>query len=150
MRISSVGTGVRRRVAIVSFAAVLLATTLTGCTSARSGLGTSASSCYLALPTADQAVHGHGHFLGVKLFTVGSLRHTAPHLYSVLHQENASAQHVCAVGYSGQFSSKSVKNPRGKASGHLAVVVSTSPGNRLLATVIFTRIPLRFTHTHLG
>ena len=140
----------RRRLAILAFSGVLLAATLTGCTSARSGLGTSASSCYLALPTANQAVHGDGHFLGVKLFTVGSLRRTAPHLYAAIHNENNSTQHVCAVAYSGDFSRRSVKYPRGKSSGHLAVVVSTSPGDRLLATVIFTRIPLNFNHSHLG
>jgi len=148
MNVSRMSFSLRRRVVIVSFTGVLLATSLASCTSARSSLGTSDSSCYLALPTANEAVHGHGHFLGVKLFTVGSLRHTAPHLYTELHQENAATQKVCAVAYSGNFSSTSVKDPRGKPSGRLAVVVSTSPSNRLLATVIFTRIPLRFNHSH--
>ncbi len=148
MRITKARRWWRTRVAVASVTGVLLVTSLAGCTSARSSLGTSDSSCYLALPTANQAIHGHGHFLGVKLFTVGSLHHTAPHLYAVLHDDIASTQHVCAVAYSGQFSRGAVKEPQGKASGRLAVVVSTSPGNRLLATVIFSRIPLRFSHTH--
>jgi hypothetical protein len=138
----------RARVAIASVTGVLMVMSLAGCTSARSSLGTSDSSCYLALPTANQAIHGHGHFLGVKLFTVGSLHHAAPHLYAVLPDDISSTQHVCAVAYTGHFSGGGVKDPRGQASGRLAVVISTSPGNRLLATVIFSRIPLRFSHTH--
>jgi hypothetical protein len=138
----------RNKVAIASVTGVLLVTLLAGCTSARSSLGTSDSSCYLSLPTANQAIHGHGHFLGVKLFTIGSLHHTAPHLYAVLHDDISSTQHVCAVAYTGHFSRGAVRDPRGQTSGRLAVVVSTSPGNRLLATVIFSRIPLRFSHTH--
>ncbi len=44
----------------------------------------------------------------------------------------------------------SVSDARGRSSGHLAVVVSTTPGNHLLGTVIFTKAPLHFGHSHVG
>jgi hypothetical protein len=140
----------RRRLAALAASAVLCVLVLSGCTSARSGLGTSDSSCYLALPTASQAVGGHGRFLGVHMFTVGTLRHKAPHLYNDLSTQLHTSQRVCVVAYSGSFRSSSVQSARGKASGKLAVAVSTYPGNHLLGTVLFSHIPLRFSHSHLG
>jgi hypothetical protein len=128
----------------------VLAVVVTGCTTARSDLGTSASSCYSALPTADSAVHGHGRLLGVQRFTLAALRQKTPHLFADLPPEEPSTQRVCVVAFGGQFSAASVEDARGRSSGHLAVVVSTTPGNHLLGTVIFARPPLRFSHTHAG
>ena len=50
----------------------------------------------------------------------------------------------------GNFTAASVSDPRGRSSGKLAVVVSTTPGNHLLGTVIFTKAPLHFGHSHAG
>ena len=44
------------------------ASALGACSAARSGLGTTDESCYLALPTTAKAVGGHGHLAGVRKF----------------------------------------------------------------------------------
>lgn len=137
----------RRRVA--GFVVCLLAAgLLAGCTTARSNLGTSDSSCYSALPTATKAVHSHGRLIGVHRFTVSGLRRQAPHLAHDVATKEPGTQSICVVAFQGHFTAGSVSNARGRASGRLAVVVSTTPGNHLLRTVIFTRPPLRFGHSH--
>lgn len=129
---------------------LLLAGVLAGCSSARSSLGTSDSSCYLALPTATKAIGGHGRLLGVHLFTLTSLRHRSPHLFKALALGHDGSERVCVVAFSGVFDQATVSHPRGRSSGRLAVVVATTPGNELLGTVIFTRAPLHFGHPHIG
>jgi hypothetical protein len=126
----------------------LLATVLAGCTSARSSLGTSDSSCFSTLPTASHAVGGHGHFLGVRLFTLTQLHTMAPHLYADLQAAHASAAHLCVSAYKGSFTSSDVSKPIGSASGALATVVVNAADRKLLATVVFTRLPVRFGHSH--
>lgn len=129
---------------------VVAAAFLADCTTARSDLGTSVSSCYHALPTATKAVNMRGHLLGVQEFTVGSLRRGAPSLSRELATSAASGSRICVVAFSGTFDASSVSAPRGLATGHLAVVVTTTPGNHLLGTVILPRAPLRFGHPHVG
>ena len=146
---SATGRRGTRRLAGALAGCVLLATVLTGCTSARSGLGTSDSGCYLALPTATKAVESHGRLLGVHLFTLTALQHKAPHLFQKL-ATRASSQRVCVIAFEGHFDANSVSAPLGRPSGRLAVVVSTIPANHLLGTVIFTRPPLHFGHPHIG
>jgi hypothetical protein len=41
-----------------------------------------------------------------------------------------------------------VMKPLGQPAGMLAVVVVTSPGNKLLGTVVLTKLPVRFRHTN--
>jgi hypothetical protein len=131
-------------------ACLLAATLVAGCTTARSELGTSVSSCYLALPTATSAVRGHGHLLGVQRFTVGQLQQRAPGLYRDLASHPPASKRVCVVAFGGTtFHASSVSDARGRNSGRLAIVVSTTPGNHLLGTVIFAQAPLRFGHTHV-
>jgi len=114
------------------------------------GLGTSDSSCYLALPTATKAVGSHGHLLGVQKFSLSALRKNAPHLLHDLATKASGSETVCIIAFTGKFTAGSVSEPRGRASGHLAVVVSTTPGNHLVGTVIFTKAPLHFGHSHAG
>ena len=118
---------------------LLAAAAVADCTTARSDLGTSVSSCYLALPTATKAVHMHGHLLGVQEFTVGSLQRQAPGFYRELAPDAAPGRRICVVAFSGTFDASSVSEPRGRPSGQLAVVVSTTPGNHLLGTVILAQ-----------
>jgi hypothetical protein len=139
-----------RRVGRLAVGALLAATVLAGCTSVRSSLGTSDSSCFLALPTATKAVHSHGHLIGVHLFSSTSLRHKAPHLYAALKADHDVPKEVCVVAFNGTFSSSGVTKPIGHASGHLAVVVTRTPSNALLGTVIFGHAPLHFGHPHIG
>ena len=149
MAIRSVGRRAWRHGAVSFAACVMLAGIATGCTTARSDLGTSSSSCYLALPAATSAVRGHGRLLGVERFTLSSLRQQAPRFYGQLDPKGAGSQRVCVIAFGGRFDSSSVSSPRGRSSGHLAVVVSTAPGNHVLGTVILARPPLRLSLIHI-
>lgn len=142
------GSRAGRRVVGGLVGCLLVATLVADCTTARSDLGTSVSSCYLALPTATEAVGSHGHLLGVQRFTVGALKQRAPVLYRDLATHPPSSEGVCVVAFSGTFRASGVTDARGRPSGRLAVVVSTTPGNHVLGTVIFAHLPLRFGHTH--
>jgi hypothetical protein len=129
---------------------MLLASVVAGCTSARSALGTSDSSCYRALPAATNAVGAHGRLLSVDLFTWTELRQRAPELFTALGTKHASPQRVCVIAFDGKFDKTSVLDPLGRSSGRLAVVVLATPSNQLLGTVIFTRAPLHLGHTRIG
>jgi hypothetical protein len=122
---------------------------VSGCTTVRSDLGTSDSSCYLALPSAAEAVHAHGHMVGVHRDTLATLRRRAPGLYRQLDTTDHLSQVVCVVAFTGQFTKASVSDPHGRPTGRLAVVVTATPGNHLLGTVIFKRLPLGFSHPHI-
>jgi hypothetical protein len=141
---------VEHRLASGIVGCLLLSLPFAGCTSVRSSLGTSDSSCYRALPTARQAVNAQGRMLGVQLLTVGALRRDAPRLFADLATTRAQSQRVCVVAFEGRFQESSVSDPRGRSAGRVAVVVSTTPSNQLLGTVIFLRAPLRFGHSHFG
>jgi hypothetical protein len=127
---------------------VLAASVFAGCSSARVGLGTTDESCYLQLPTAAKAVGHHGHLEGIRKYTVSGLKGIAPRLYGFLVTQAPRTQAVCLAGYTGTFTKGMVMKPQGHTVGKLAVVVVTSPGNKLLATVLLTKLPVRFAHTH--
>ncbi len=125
---------------------VVAASLLTACSAARTGQGTTGESCYLALPTASEAVGDHGHLAGVRKFTLSGLHGVAPRLYGRLADEVPKGQAVCVVGYTGKFNATMVSKPLGRPTGTLAVVVVTTPANHLLGTLILTKIPVRFQH----
>ena len=125
---------------------VVAASLLAACSAARTGQGTTAESCYLALPTAAKAVGGHGHLAGVKKYTLSGLRGMAPRLYGRLADDVPKGQDVCVVAYTGHFAASMVSKPLGHPAGKLAVVVVTTPGNKLLGTLVLTKIPVRFQH----
>jgi hypothetical protein len=141
-------TRTRTRVACLAAALVLAATLLASCSTARSDFGTTDASCYLALPTAAKAVGSHAHLEGVRKYTLGSLRGVAPKLYDRLAHDASTKQGVCVAGYSGHFTASEVSKPLGHPSGTLAVAVVTTPGDKLLGTLILTKLPVRFQHTH--
>jgi hypothetical protein len=141
-------TTVRARLAAAVAALVLAATLLASCSSARTDYGTTDASCYLELPTATQAVGGHGHLEGVRKYTLSGLHNVAPRLYNRLAKDLSKSQGVCIAGYTGHFTAAEVQKPIGKPSGTLAVAVVTTPGNKLLGTLILTKLPVRFQHTH--
>jgi hypothetical protein len=142
-------TPTRTRAAALVAALVLAASVLASCSSARTDLGTTDESCYLALPTAAKAVGGHGHLEGVRKLTFANLHAMAPRLYTKLSHEATKKQAICIAGYTGHFKASEVSKPLGRPSGTLAVAVVTSPGNKLLGTLILTKLPVRFQHTHL-
>ena len=131
-------------------AGVLAVCLLAGCTSARNSLGTSDSSCYLALPSATRAVGSHSKFVGVHNFTLSSLRQKDPKLFDTLVGVRATSQRVCIIEFAGSFTQASVNKPLGRPSGRLAVVVLEAPSNHLVGTVIFHHPPLAFAHPHAG
>ena len=134
----------------VPLVAVTLAVcVLTGCASARNSLGTSDSSCYLALPSATRAVGPHSRFIGVHQFTLSSLHQRDPRLFDALAVKPTS-QRVCTIEFGGSFTTASVQKPLGKPSGQFAVVISEAPSNHLLGTVILDHPPLDFAHPHAG
>ena len=135
-----------RRWGAVVAGLVLAASLLAACSAARTGQGTSAESCYLALPTASEAVGDHGHLAGVRKFTLSGLHGVAPRLYDHLADEVPKGQAVCVVGYTGKFNAAMVSKPLGRPAGTVAVVVVTTPANKLLGTLILTKIPVRFQH----
>ena len=129
---------------------LLVAATLADCTTARSDLGTSVNSCYHALPSATKAVNMEGHLLSVQQLTVGTLRRQAPDLSRDLAGHPPANRRICVIAFSGSFDASSVSNARGLSSGKLAVVVSTTPANHLLGTIILPGPPLRFGRAHGG
>jgi hypothetical protein len=138
----------RARIKVGLAGCVLAASLLAGCTSARSSLGTTDASCYQSLPTATNAGQSHGRLIGLHLYTLKDLKTKAPHLYKYVVAN--APQHLCEVGLTGKSTKGKVSKALGKSSGELAVVVATSPGNKLLATLIFSHAPLKFGHSHPG
>ncbi len=136
----------RTRATALAAGLVLAASLLVSCSSARSDLGTTDESCYLALPTAAKAVGPHAHLQGVRKFSFGSLHGMAPRLYDALAQDVTNKQSVCLAAYTGHFTSAGVSKPLGRPSGAQAVAVVTTPGNRLLGTLIIPKLPVRFQH----
>ncbi len=136
----------RRRLGAVLVGLVMAASLLTACSSARTDLGTTDESCYLALPTAAKAVGAHEHLAGVRKYSLSGLRGFAPRLYGRLVDHVPKGRSVCLAAYTGHFSSSSVAKPLGRAAGTLAVAVVTIPGDDLLGTLILTKLPVRFQH----
>jgi hypothetical protein len=127
-------------------ALIVAAALLSACSGAHTGLGTTDESCYLELPTAAKAVGHHGHLSGIRKYSLGSLHGMAPSLYGHLSHDVPKGQNVCLAAYTGHFASSAVSKPFGRGSGTLAVAVVTTPGNKLLGTLILTKIPVRFEH----
>jgi hypothetical protein len=88
--------------------------------------------------------------LGVQLLTLAAIRREAPGLFDDLATRHADSQRVCVVAFAGRFEKGSVSDPSGRSTGRVAVVVSTTPSDQLLGTVILNRAPLRFGHSHFG
>jgi hypothetical protein len=139
----------RSRTLSVIVGAIMAASVLAGCTAARSDVGTTDESCYLALPTAAKSVGSHAHLQGIRKLSIGQLKSIAPRLYHHLAAQVPAHQAVCLAAYTGHFTAASVSKPLGQRSGTLAVAVVTSPGNTLLGTLVLRKIPVRFAHTHI-
>ena len=121
---------------------------LAGCSGGRASLGTTNAPCYVALPTATQAVGPKARLDGVRLMKVASINY--PRLSSALRAADLTTGRVCLVAFRGAFTSSTVSHPSGRTSGHLAVVVLRYPDGKLIATVLFSHLPTRFGHSHFG
>ena len=140
----------RRRLGVArSFLAIVAGgLALAGCSSVRNDLGTGNSSCYVALPSAAAAVSHRGHLHGVRLVSAASLRARVPALYDAAVAEGQHS--VCLVAFTGEFKRAEVQSPAGQAQGDLAVVELGYPDHRLLRTLVITRQPLPFGHSHIS
>ena len=137
-----------RRVGATVAGLALAGSVLAGCSAARTDVGTTDETCYLALPTAAHAVGPGAHFVGIRKYEMSSLKGIAPKLYAHMVKTVPPKQAVCIAAYTGHFSSDTVVKPLGRPVGTLAVAVIKTPGNELLGTLILTKIPVRFQHTH--
>lgn len=126
----------------------LLSPMLPACTSARNTLGTNSSSCYLALPVAEDAVHDRGTFAGVRLVTARDLARNVHALGVLKARAGGHLQDVCVVEFRGPFRLDQVKSPLGQVPpggvGRYAIVVVAHTSNRLLATFVRAKEPERF------
>ena len=140
-----------RASAIAALMAVLALATLSGCTAARDTLGTNSSPCFRALALAKDAVHNRGTFSGVRLVNVATLKAPPAHFKATLQARSLKPLHnVCLVSYKGTFTPDQVERPAGKSlppgTGHVAIVVVSTPQNVLLATFVLQHDPVRFRH----
>ena len=141
--------GERTRTLLACAALVASALGLGGCAAAREELGTAASGCYVDLALASHAVHDHGKLRGVRLVSVRSLSAHAPLLFNAAEVEGKRLSQVCLVAFGGHFAARQVERPIGAPLGDLAVVELGYPRRRLLATLLVTRPPLPFGHSHI-
>jgi hypothetical protein len=116
---------------------------LASCGARGAVLGPSSSPCFRSMPLAASTVLNTGHLVGVRLIDVGHLRHP-------LTSSTALPSKVCVVAFQGNFTAAAIGATEGRDHGPFAVVVVSTDGTRLLATVIVSRLPLDFRHTVIG
>jgi hypothetical protein len=139
------------RAVLLACALVVGGSLLSACTSVRNDLGTVDSQCYVAIPAATAAVHGHKHLAGVRLVGLGSLRTRENLLYrAAVRARGHPVQSICLVAFTGRFRANQVANPVGDRTGRLAIVALRYPDNRVLATLLVPRLPYVFGHSHIG
>ena len=125
-----------------------------GCTSPRNALGTRESSCFKALPVASGAVHDLGHFAGVRYLTADvlarALASLRPPEKGVPPRARRRRSGICVVAFSGRFDASTVVDgrPPGIVGGEVALVVVRARDERLLATIVLTKAPLRLTRLY--
>jgi hypothetical protein len=137
-------------------AAAVAAAGLGACGAGRNILGTNTSPCFMALPTAKQAVHGRGSLAGVRL--VDTARLTGPGgrpLRDLLGMLPARPpREICVVAYAGKFTLGQVERPAGYAppagTARYAIVVVSAPTSELLGTFVVRHEPLAFARLHVG
>lgn len=141
---------VRARRALAGLVLVAFAFGVAGCTSPRNALGTSTGRCYVALPVARAALRAKGRFTGVRYVTLGAfaraLEAMRPPVVDVPRRASRSRAAVCVVAYRGRFAAADVE--RGWAvdspTGRYALVAVRVPQERLVATVVLEKAPIRF------
>lgn len=136
------------RTALSAFCLVAMAA-LAGCTSPRNTLGTNSSPCYKAIPVAAGAVGHHGTFVGIRLLSSRQVS-TKSRLDQLLDARAPGEKNVCVAAYHGTFRQDEVERPFGNGpasgSGPIALVVVSSPQNRLIGTIVLARVPLPLRH----
>lgn len=148
--------------------AVLMSATVAGaagCASVRSGLGTSSSVCFRAIPVGRAAIagpssgkSGAGTFVGVRSSSqkdIDKFGTTHNALVAELTKRNGGPlKGICLVAFHGSFDPVNLHELLGPVppEGHriYALAIVSEPSNKLLATVIRSREPISFTHLFIG
>ena len=131
-------------------AAALGVLLLSACTAPRNTLGTNSSPCFKAVPVATDAVHDRGKLSGVRLLKSKDLDRR-PHFRSLLEaRAGTKVTTVCVVSFQGRFTLAQVERPFGQSpaggTGPVALVVVSTPANKLLGTLVLSRVPLPLRH----
>lgn len=142
--------------------ALLMSATIVGtagCAAVRSGLGTSSSVCFRAIPVGKAAVTAKASaFVGVRSASakdIDKFGSTHNLLAAELTQRNGGKlKGLCLIAFHGTFDPTSVHELLGPVppvgQRRYAVVVVSEPSNKLLATVIRSKEPISFTHYAVG
>lgn len=132
-----------------AMAALGLVGVLAGCTSARNTLGTSSSPCYKAIPVAADAVHDRGTLVGIRLFSARQVS-GYHHLDALLDARAQGVKAACVAAYHGTYRHDQVKEPYGippaSGTGPIALVMVSYPQNKLIGTIVLSRVPLPLRH----
>lgn len=134
--------GLRRLARLPAAVVVAAALTLSGCGGRGAALGTTSSACFHALPPAVASLHHRGRLIGVRMVDTGRLRDVM--LRTVL----GPRRKLCLVAFSGGFAPGDVERPIDQRSGEYVIVAVRPDGSAVLASLIVTRLPLAFRHTH--
>jgi len=134
--------GLRRLAAGPVTLVVSAALVLSGCGGRGAVLGTTSSACFHALPPAVASLHRPGRLIGVRLVDTGRLRDPA------VRAALAPRRKLCLVAFSGSFSPADVEQPIDQRSGNFVMVAVRPDGSAVLASLIVTRLPLAFRHSH--
>ncbi|MDE3085819.1 MAG: hypothetical protein KGJ77_03550 [Acidobacteriota bacterium] len=140
----------RRRAAGVLSAVALSVLSLSACAAPRDTLGTKSSACFRAVPVATDAVRDRGTLSGVRLLGSKDLDRR-PRFRSLLEaRAGRTVTSVCVVSFQGRFRLDQVQKSFGRApasgTGTVALVFVSSPEERLLGTLVLSRVPLPLRH----
>ena len=143
----------KMRAGVAALALCVCLGATSACTAARDTLGTNSSPCFRALAIASDAVHDRGTFAGVRLVAVSALK-SVKHVGEMLQARSSTPLHnLCVVSYRGTFRPSEVARPAGRVpasgTGRFAIVVISTPQNKLLGTFVLEREPVRFGHIAL-
>jgi hypothetical protein len=140
-RMSSHGRTVRFAATAIAIAITIA---LSGCAGARNMLGTSASVCFKALPGAEEAVHRHGHLVGVRRVQASLLQARLPKHGPL--DTVAPKTSLCVFAFKGSFASSGVDLAPPGLSGSYAVVALAGSRPVVVAAFIVDHLPTRFRH----
>ncbi len=146
----------RRFAAITAIAlgAVVGGSALAGCTAARNVLGTTDSLCFHTLPEARSAVGSRAFFAGVRLLPVDdvvrAIERSRSYPKAPASLVRIEHKRACLVAFRGEFTlarSRLGWAPRpGPYKG--AVVVVSPSDNKVIATILFRRVPSSIEFDH--
>jgi len=141
-------------IAAIVIGAVVGGSALSGCTAARNVLGTTDSLCFHTLPEARSALGARAFFAGVRLLPVDDVVRAIersrshpkapPSLLAMDHKR------ACLVAFRGEFSLARSRFGWALRPGPYkgAVVVVSPSDNKVIATILFRRVPnsIEFDH----